>query len=252
VSSSAALEVAAMAATATCFDVRLNGAELATAAQWAENHIAGAPCGIMDQMTSALGRRDRLLRLECQPATVDGHVAVPPGYRFYGIDSGIRHAVTGSDYGTVRTAAFMGYRMIAELAGLRASRVGSIVQVDDDRWHGYLANITPAELDARFADHLPDRMLGAEFIERFGGITDPVTPVVRERWYPVRAATEQLRGLPDAVIIADDGILQDGGEAYAAKLGQAGVRVTAVRYNQTIHDFAMLNPLADTPAVRGR
>ena len=189
VSSSAALEVAAMAATATCFDVRLNGAELATAAQWAENHIAGAPCGIMDQMTSALGRRDRLLRLECQPATVDGHVAVPPGCRFYGIDSGIRHAVTGSDYGTVRTAAFMGYRMIAELAGFRASRVGSIVQVDDDRWHGYLANITPAELDARFADHVPDRMLGAEFIERFGGITDSVTRVERERWYPVRAAT---------------------------------------------------------------
>jgi acetyl esterase len=29
------------------------------------------------------------------------------------------------------------------------------------------------------------------------------------------------------------------------------VRVTAVRYNQTIHDFMMLNPLADTPPVRG-
>ena len=189
VSSSAALEVSTMAATAACFDVPLNATELATAAQWAENHIAGAPCGIMDQMTSALGRRDRLLRLACQPATVDGHVAVPPGYRFYGIDSGIRHAVTGADYGTVRTAAFMGYRMIAELAGLRASRVGSVVHVDDDRWHGYLANITPTELEANFAHHLPDRMLGAEFIDRFGGITDSVTRVERERWYPVRAAT---------------------------------------------------------------
>ena len=69
--------------------------------------------------------------------------------------------------------------------------------------------------------------------------------------FPLRATVEQLRGLPDALIITDDDILQDEGEAYAAKLGQAGVRVTAVRYNQTIHDFAMLNPLADTPAVRG-
>ena len=69
--------------------------------------------------------------------------------------------------------------------------------------------------------------------------------------FPLRATVEQLRGLPDALIITDDDILQEEGEAYAAKLGQAGVRVTAVRYNQTIHDFAMLNPLADTPAVRG-
>jgi acetyl esterase/lipase len=59
------------------------------------------------------------------------------------------------------------------------------------------------------------------------------------------------RGLPDALIITDDDILQDEGEEYAGKLAQAGVRVTAVRYNQTIHDFAMLNPLADTPAARG-
>ena len=69
--------------------------------------------------------------------------------------------------------------------------------------------------------------------------------------FPLRASVDQLRGLPDALIITDDDILQSEGEAYAAKLGEAGVRVTAVRYNQTIHDFAMLNPLADTPAVRG-
>jgi acetyl esterase len=68
--------------------------------------------------------------------------------------------------------------------------------------------------------------------------------------YPLRASIDQLRGLPDALIVTDDDILQDQGEAYAAKLGQAGVRVTAVRYNGTIHDFAMLNPLAETPATR--
>ncbi len=69
--------------------------------------------------------------------------------------------------------------------------------------------------------------------------------------FPLRATVEELRGLPDALIVTDDDILRDEGEAYAAKLGQAGVRVTAVRYNQTIHDFAMLNPVADTPAARG-
>ncbi len=69
--------------------------------------------------------------------------------------------------------------------------------------------------------------------------------------YPLRATVDQLRGLPDAFIVTDDDILQDQGEEYAAKLGRAGVTVTAVRYNGTIHDFAMLNPLADTPATRG-
>jgi len=69
--------------------------------------------------------------------------------------------------------------------------------------------------------------------------------------YPLRASLRELEGLPDALIITDDDIFQDEGEAYANKLGQAGVRVTAVRFNQTIHDFMMLNPLADTPATRG-
>ena len=189
VSSSAALEVATMAATAAIYDVHMSGAEIATACQWAENKIAGAPCGIMDQMTSALGRQDRLLRLLCQPATVEGHVTVPRGYRFYGIDSGIRHAVTGADYGTVRTAAFMGYRMIAELAGLPASSDGMTVRVHDDRWGGYLANISPAEFATQFADRLPMSIDGAEFLARYGGITDSVTRVDPRRSYPVRIAT---------------------------------------------------------------
>jgi acetyl esterase len=69
--------------------------------------------------------------------------------------------------------------------------------------------------------------------------------------YPLRATVDELRGLPDALIVTDDDILQDEGEAYAYKLSQAGARVTTVRYNGTVHDFAMLNPLADTPAARG-
>ena len=56
VSSSAALEVACLSVIAARYGVELSGEELATAAQWAENHIARAPCGIMDQMTSACGQ----------------------------------------------------------------------------------------------------------------------------------------------------------------------------------------------------
>ena len=69
---------------------------------------------------------------------------------------------------------------------------------------------------------------------------------------PLNASPDQLAGLPEALIIVDENdVLRDEGEAYARKLSDAGVRVTSVRYNGTIHDFVMLNALADTPATRG-
>jgi len=69
---------------------------------------------------------------------------------------------------------------------------------------------------------------------------------------PLRASLEQLKGLPPALIITDENdVVRDEGEAYARKLSAAGVGVTAVRYLGTIHDFMMLNSLADTPAARG-
>jgi acetyl esterase len=68
---------------------------------------------------------------------------------------------------------------------------------------------------------------------------------------PLRAATEQLRGLPPAMIITGQAdVLRDEGEAYANKLRQAGVRVAQARMQGTIHDFVMLNSLADTAATR--
>ncbi len=69
---------------------------------------------------------------------------------------------------------------------------------------------------------------------------------------PLRASTQQLQGLPPALIItAEADVLRDEGEAYANKLRQAGVRVTAVRFQGTIHDFVMLNAMAHTAAARG-
>jgi L-arabinokinase len=189
IASSAALEVATMAAASRSCGLALTPEVMAAACQWVENHVVGAPCGIMDQMTSVAGRRDHLLRLRCQPGVIEGHVAVPAGYRFYGITSGARHAVTGADYVTVRAAAFMGYRIIADAAGFDAEPIADTVRVADPRWHGYLANIGAAEFATRFERLLPERMRGSEFIDRYQGTTDTVTRVRPDRTYPVRAAT---------------------------------------------------------------
>jgi acetyl esterase len=68
---------------------------------------------------------------------------------------------------------------------------------------------------------------------------------------PLRATSAQLRGLPDTLVFTDENdVLRDEGEAYARKMAEAGVKVTHVRYMGTIHDFMMLNALADSIASR--
>ena len=68
---------------------------------------------------------------------------------------------------------------------------------------------------------------------------------------PLRASVEQLRGLPPALVVtAECDVLRDEGEAYARKLIQAGVSVTATRYLGTIHGFVALNAIAQTAAAR--
>ena len=176
VSSSAALEVATMSAVAAAFKVEIAPREIALLCQRLENLVVGAPCGVMDQMTSACGEAHQLLSLVCQPAELLGSIKLPDDLAVWGLDSGTRHSIGGGDYGSVRAGAFMGYRIM--------SRSGT-----DQNWGGYLANIDPREFEEKFERQLPESMMGAEFIERYGGTSDPVTRVERDRAYAIRAPT---------------------------------------------------------------
>jgi len=158
-----------MTAIATAYDIDVSPVEVAFLSQKVENLIAGAPCGVMDQLTAACGQRDRLLALLCQPGELKGTISLPEELTIWGIDSGIRHSVAGADYGIVRTAAFMGLRIIGN--------------------YKYLANITPEEFENKFAAQLPAQMSGEEFLRRYDGIADTVTFVDANKTYPVFAAT---------------------------------------------------------------
>jgi hypothetical protein len=98
--------------------------------------------------------------------------------------------VTGTDYGSVRVGAFMGYRIIAGMAGRSvARRAGEQVAIDDPTWRGYLANIAPSLWETAYRDRIPPQIEGAAFLERYGGTTDTVTRVDPARVYAVRQPT---------------------------------------------------------------
>jgi galactokinase len=174
VASSAALEVAVMSAVIHALGIELEPRDIALLCQKAENLVAGAPCGVMDQMTASCGKADSLMALLCQPAELQSPVRVPEELAFWGLDSGERHAVSGSDYQSVRTGAFMGYR---------------ILSAEGDRWNGYLANVSPSEFESEFQLRLPETVSGAEFLERYHGTSDTVSKVDPDRSYKVRQPT---------------------------------------------------------------
>ena len=174
VASSAALEVAVMQAVSASFNCSVKPYDLALLCQKVENVIAGAPCGVMDQMTSVFGEEDSLLALLCQPAELQPPVTVPQEITFWGIDSGERHAVGGASYESVRTGAFMGRRILAS-------------QMEDPV--NYLASISPSKFERQFLSVLPEEVRGEEFLARYGETGDDVTTVVPSRIYKVRQPT---------------------------------------------------------------
>jgi galactokinase len=191
VSSSAAVEVASFRALCALAGRDVEPVRAALLCQRIENLVVGAPCGVMDQMTSSCGSQGQLLPLLCQPAILEPQFSIPSELAVWGIDSGLRHQVSGADYTEVRVAAFMGYTIIARALGL-ASRTGPVpgkLQIDDPVYRGYLANVSVESFERDYAARLPEHLAGDEFLRDYGGIIDPITEVVPSCSYRVRAAT---------------------------------------------------------------
>ena len=186
VSSSAALEVATMNALNHLYQLSLGKEELAVLAQMAENLVAGAPCGLMDQLSSHLGQKNKLLPLICQPHQVDKAISIPRGINFSGIDSGIRHAVSGASYSDVRAAAFMSYTIIALNEGATVEELEQARTSGD--WgklpfKGFLANIPVPVFEEKYLSLLPEEILGKDFLSRYKVSIDPVTTIDEQKIY---------------------------------------------------------------------
>lgn len=203
VSSSASVEVATMSAIAAAYGLNITPRDLALLCQKVENHVVGAPCGVMDQMASACGEANKLLAMVCQPAEVKELVMIPSHIRFWGLDSGIRHSVGGGDYGSVRVGTYMGRKMIkcaaSDLVSV-SSTSDAPAQSDDYKEKGsdvlkseasieYLCNLPPHRYEAAYSKDIPEIITGDAFLEKYGDHNDMVTVIDPKRSYSVKAPT---------------------------------------------------------------
>lgn len=188
VSSSAALEVATLKAITELFNIELLDTELPKLAQKAENMVVGAPCGLMDQLASYFGENNKLLPILCQPDQLFDLVEIPQDLYFVGIDSGVKHAVSGASYSEVRTAAFMGYSIIAQKMGLSKYNLDKIAQTELP-YGGFLSNISPSLFEADFARSL-NSMYGKDFINDFGVVTDRLSVIKPDAFYNIKACAK--------------------------------------------------------------
>jgi L-arabinokinase len=193
VSSSAAIEVATMMNLAGHFGLlegrsAIQPLDLASMCQRVENHVVGAPCGIMDQVSSCCGRAGSLLRLICQPHKLLPPLPLPAGVKVVGINTNVRHSVGGGMYGRTRCAAFMGHRII--LDKMRQIGIASGRTLTGDPTGGYLANVDASDYREVFRPVLPEWLEGEEFLSRYDSTIDTATVVDPAVRYHVRQATD--------------------------------------------------------------
>jgi acetyl esterase/lipase len=197
----------------------------------------------------AVGARAALAFVE-YPNSPEAHypIAIEQGYATAqwitrngaskGLDAS-RMAVAGESVGGNMTAAL----------ALMAKERGDVTFVQQSMYYP----VTDAAMDtASYEEFATGYYLTRKAMEWFW---DAYTSDPAERTEitasPNQASIEQVAGLPPAYLCVDEAdVLRDEGEAYAAKLRSAGVPVTTVRYDGTIHDFMLLNSLSDTRATR--
>jgi galactokinase len=211
IGSSAAVEIGTISCLNAYLGLQLDGSRIARLGQMAENHVVGAPCGIMDQIAVASGRESKLTHILCRPGSIVGEVEIPPGTGFVGINSMVRHSVAGNAYGNVRIGAFMGKRIINEL---RAKTGRAPVS--------FLTEISSAEFKAEYEQGIPETILGSDFLARFKTHDDPVTTVQPDATYRVVGPTRHPLAENERVLqfIEALKVAKSGDEAGLVKAGE--------------------------------
>jgi L-arabinokinase len=212
IGSSAAVEIGTLSCLNAYLGLQLDGARIARLGQMAENHVVGAPCGIMDQIAVTSGRRGKLTHILCRPGKIIGEVEIPPGTGFVGINSMVRHSVAGNAYGNVRIGAFMGKKIINEIR----ARTGRAAL-------NYLTEVSSPEFQSEYQAGIPETILGSEFLAKYKTHDDPVTTVQPDATYRVVGPTRHPIGENERVLrfIASLQAAASGNERACVEAGEA-------------------------------
>lgn len=139
-SSSAALEVSIATALEALWGMPQGTVDKARACQKAENEFAGAPCGLMDQLVSVVGRRGHAVKIDFSDTSTE-FVPMPPAElaQFVLFDSAVKHANDDGGYAERRSACESALPKlgVAHLSVLRAADLASLPK-----------SLTPVEVDA--------------------------------------------------------------------------------------------------------
>ena len=177
ISSSAAIEIAAMVSINEQYQLNLEPLEIARLAQIVENKVVGAPCGIMDQITSVAGEEGKVVSILCQPHQILGLVELPENTHLVGINSKVKRSTAGSAYTDTRTAAFMGLTILT-----KEFHLGEL--------NGYLCRLSTKDFRQKYWNSLPKEINGHQFLDRYGETIDPITTVDPKKTYRVRSRVE--------------------------------------------------------------
>ena len=198
ISSSAAIEVATLTALNRLYNLELDMIEIARLAQTVENQIVGAPCGIMDQVTSVAGRSTKIVSILCQPDKILEFVSCPSNVSFVGIYTKVRRSTTSTAYIDTRTGAFMGLTILKAAFASdtdTTDKSGSgesdrIEQMSEALEDNYLCNLSVQEYHEQCEPLLPEQMHGEDFLDRYGETVDTATQVEPGKLYVVKDRVE--------------------------------------------------------------
>ncbi len=190
IASSAAVEVATLMALNQLYSLELGAMEIARLAQIVENRVAGAPCGIMDQVTAVAGTSTKILSILCQPDKILEFVSCPSNVSFIGIHTKVRRSTASTAYIDTRIGAFMGLTILKDAFAQDAE--APTHNISEALADNYLCNISVHEFREQCQHLLPEEILGEEFLEKYGETLDTATQVEPEKSYPVRSRVEHM------------------------------------------------------------
>ena len=113
-SSSAALECGIGFAMNTLFNLGLTKAEIALIGQKAEHTFAGVNCGIMDQFASVFGKKNKVIKLDCNTLEYEYHNANFKKYSLLLFNSNVKHTHLTSGYNVRRQEVEKGLAIIKQ------------------------------------------------------------------------------------------------------------------------------------------